>query len=55
MAKKEGPEFFYSILLKKDKKIGTPGGNGRVSNLPPEKSILPPGETFPVSPVAKLS
>ena len=34
--------------------FGTPKGNGRVSNLPPGKSHLPPGETFPVSPVANL-
>ena len=36
--------------------IMVPGrGNGRISNLPPEKSILPPREIFPVSPVATFS
>ena len=41
--------FVFEALI-----FGTPKGNGRVSNLPPEKSRLPPGEIFPVSPVATL-
>ena len=41
-------------LLSRGLIFGTPKGNGRVSNLPPEKSHLPPEETFPVSPVATL-